>query len=500
MTREPALLWQHFEKICKIPHSSGNEGGLRAFVRAFAGANGFGYSEDSAGNCAVSVAGRGAGVDGPSVILQAHMDMVCVADEEQAGRAHDFARDPILTREAVWLDNGSPVDVLMATGTTLGADNGIGMAAALAAAIDPSVVDCPPLELLFTVEEETGLIGARKLDRSLLKGDLLMNLDSEALGEICVSCAGGREMVANWRVEREDPASGAMPVRVFLAGLPGGHSGVQIHERRGNAILMLLQEVQAAVEGADIRVAAFSGGSAGNVIPSQAEMVLWVSSTHRDALAAAFMDPAMKARLSAAVSVDGEEGITCGSEPVAPNSAARPILARQTRAILSAIAGLPNGPRVWSDVVPGLVETSNNVAIVEMSEDTVMLDCSTRSSRVGAIEQLQRGMRATLEASGAAVTVADGYPGWPADADNPLLTRAVRVFQAVLGHAPTVSAVHAGLECGVFKGLQPDLRMISFGPTIHGAHTVQERVVVDSIPPFYACLTSLLRDMIAVGG
>jgi dipeptidase D len=390
--------------------------------------------------------------------------------------------------------------MLMATGTTLGADNGIGVVAALAVAVDPAVTDCPPLELLFTVDEETGLTGARFVAPELLPTDLLINLDSEEIGEICISCAGGRDLTAEWPVRREAPSANEVPVRLTLSGLPGGHSGVQIHERRGNAIVMLLEALFSLANTASVpidqgRLASITGGTARNVIPSHAEIIGWVPVAAAEALVAWFQAPALKARIAAGIQQDEEDKITLGAEILARESALPPIDAAETLRILMAIAAIPNGVQHWSEVVPGLVETSNNVAVISTSEGAIRLQCSTRSSKVGAIEAFQSGVIASLEGSGATVTHSDGYPGWPADPNNPLLAQAQQTFARLLGHAPKLMAVHAGLECGVLKGKRPTLQMISFGPNIYGAHTVNERIALDSVPPFYACLTGLLSDL-----
>lgn len=489
ISTEATGVWKYFEELSRIPRGSTNEAGVRAWVRDFAATHGFEFKEDQAGNCLVAVPGRGAGAACAPVIIQSHMDMVCVKPE---GSAHDFTRDPIRLKVTQWEEKGKTVEVCMAEGTTLGADNGIGLTAAMAVAVDPEVKDCPPLELLFTMDEETGLTGARELDPALLRADLLLNLDTEELGDICVSCAGGRDLTAEWRVERSAPAVGEIPLALSLTGLPGGHSGVEIHRRNGNAIAMLLKEVLGETD--TLKLASFSGGSARNVIPSDAEIVVWVSEAQARALEAAFADPALTARTRAALS-ETAGPVAFQSERRTPEATLYPLAADRTRALLNAIAAVPHGVQRWSEVVPDLVETSNNVAVVQTTEQSVRLICSTRSSRDGAIDSFQEGVKQGLESSGATVVCGEGYPGWPADPDNPLLGKAESVFETVLGHRPNVMAVHAGLECGVFKGKRPTLQMISFGPDILGAHTIHERIVVASIAPFYRCLTSLLESL-----
>lgn len=489
---EAPLVWKYFEELSRIPRGSTNEAGVRAWVKEFAAAQGFEYKEDAAGNCLVGVPGRGKGVGAAPVIIQAHMDMVCVRAEEST---HDFTRDPILLKVSAWEENGKTVEVCTADGTTLGADNGIGLTAGMAVAVDPDVTDCPPLELLCTIDEETGLTGARDLDPALLRADLLLNLDTEELGDICVSCAGGRDMMADWNVQRDQPAAGEIPLALTLVGLPGGHSGVEIHKKHGNAIQMLLKEVTQRTGGA-FRLASFSGGSARNVIPSEAELVVWLAEAEAASLEKVFSDPAMA--LEAQTAADLTETINpinFRAERRDPAATLPPLSAEQTAQIIGAIGAVPHGVQAMSAMVPGLVETSNNVAVVRTTPESLHLVCSTRSSKDGAIMAFQEKVTEALEASGATVTHSDGYPGWPADPDNPLLGRAEQTFEAVLGHKPNVMAVHAGLECGVLKGKRSTLQMISFGPDIQGAHTIHERVVIASVAPFYQCLTSLLSTL-----
>ncbi len=492
ISTEAPWVWKYFEELSQIPRGSTNEAGVRAWVKDFAATHGFDYKEDATGNCLVVAPGRGKGVASKPVILQSHMDMVCVKAE---GSAHDFTRDPIRLRVADWEENGQTIPMCMGDGTTLGADNGIGLTAAMAVAVDPEVMDCPPLDLLFTMDEETGLTGARELDPALLRSDLLLNLDTEELGDICVSCAGGRDMTAEWTVQRAEPAAGEIPLRLSLTGLPGGHSGVEIHGQNGNSIQMLLKEALAAEKGSyGLKLASLSGGSARNVIPSEAEIVVWVSEALAEALENVFADPALAERTNASLR-ETAGPVHFRSERCRAETTLRPISADQTQILLQAILATPHGVQKWSEVVPDLVETSNNVAVVETTEQSVRLICSTRSSQDGAIVAFQEESRRQLESSGASVVCSFGYPGWPADPDNPLLGKAESVFAAVLGHPPNVMAVHAGLECGVFKGKRSTLQMISFGPDIQGAHTIQERVVIASIAPFYRCLTSLLASL-----
>lgn len=488
---EPTLLFERFEEICQVPRESGNETGMQRYLEKFAVQHGFTSTADATGNLVIQVPARGAGDGKSHLVLQSHTDMVCVRGP---GSSHDFATDPIQTRTEQRIEEGVLLDVLIANNTTLGADNGLGVAAALAAATDPEILDCPPLELLFTVDEERGLTGAATIDPSMLAGRYLINMDSEELGDICISCAGGRDMTAVWPIGRGDAAGGTEPVSVSLTGLPGGHSGVQINEGRGNAIATLIAELLTVLNGADFGLASVSGGSKRNVIPSTAEITVWVGAGVSEALHAHFNAPETLERLRSGVRVGSEKMLLSSSSP-ANKLAPAPVSGAVSRTILEAIAAIPWGPQRMSDLVPGLVETSNNVAVISTTESEITLCCSTRSSREGAIAAFQDRQAQALSASGARVGFSDGYPGWEADTENPLLKQAAQTFTRVLGAAPKISAVHAGLECGVIKGIIPEMRMISFGPDIRDAHTILERVLLKSVPPFYKCLTELLKDL-----
>ena len=488
---KPELLFDRFREISTVPRESGNEAGMTAYLRAFAAEHGLECRNDAIGNTVIAVPGRGKGVGADTIILQSHTDMVCV---KAPGSAHNFLTDGIQLRVEQREEHGKVQDVLLGTDTTLGADNGMGVAAALAAGLDPAIENCPPLELLFTIDEERGLTGAAQLDPSIITGTYLINMDSEELGEICISCAGGRDMTSVWPLVRSAASGGWKPITVSLTGLPGGHSGVQINEGRGNAIAMLLGAISDAAGTDEIRVSNITGGSKRNVIPSTCEVTLWADAPVADRIATELGSAAQLEAFKSALCIGAELVKVRVSDPE-PAVAGEPIGAAETRAVFAAILAVPWGPQTMSEAVPGLVETSNNVAVISTTQGAITLSCSTRSSAAGAIEAFQDIHRPALQATGADVTHSDGYPGWEADRENPLLKTAERVFEGVLGTSPKITAIHAGLECGVLKGIVPRLRMISFGPDIRDAHTILERVLLSSVPTFYACLTALLEEM-----
>jgi len=490
---EPKLLFERFEEICKVPRESGNEIGMQRYLEQFAAAHGLHAAADATGNVVIQVPARGTGAGKPPVILQSHTDMVCVKTPDST---HDFTKDPIQLHTEERDEHGDGVlqPVLMANRTTLGADNGLGVAAALAAATDIDITDAPPLELLFTVDEERGLTGAATLNPDLLMGSRLINMDSEELGEICISCAGGRDLTAQWSVDRIVGDSDKAALTVSLTGLPGGHSGVQINEGRGNAIQLLIAELLSQLNGESFGLVSIMGGSKRNVIPSTAEITLLVDAGSYDRLYAGLSSAATLQRIAAQVQV-GAELIELRVTKSDVEAGQQPISDSQSLEIVNAIVALPWGPQSMSPHVPGLVETSNNVAVISTTESEITLCCSTRSSRQAAIAEFQWSITPPLVASGAIVSHSDGYPGWEADPDNPLRKQAEETFTRVLGFAPKITAIHAGLECGVLKGIMPQLKMISFGPSILDAHTALERVLLNTVPPFYACLKELLQDL-----
>ena len=490
---EPKLLFERFAEICKVPRESGNEKGMQRYLEQFAAARGFESQVDLTGNLVIRVPARGAGAGKSPIVLQSHTDMVCV---KGPGSTHDFAKDPIQTRVESREDHDVVQDVLVANNTTLGADNGMGVAASLAAATDPKITDCPSLELLFTVDEERGLTGASTLDPSMLSGRYMINMDSEELGEICISCAGGRDLTAVWSIERNGVTASRVPVTVSLTGFPGGHSGVQINEGRGNAIAMLVNALLFVLGKSRFGLADITGGSKLNVIPSTAAITVWVEPNDADETVKLLQMPEARQKIRELIAV-GADKVEVGAEIANPSPSRAPLSDAQSAAILRTIARIPWGPQKMSETVPGLVETSNNVAVISTTEKEITLCCSTRSSRDGSIAFFQALQTPPLERSGARVSHSDGYPGWEADPENPLLKQAEITFTKVFGKPPKITAVHAGLECGVIKGIIPDMRMISFGPDILDAHTILERVLLNSVPPFYKCLTSLLHDLCA---
>lgn len=479
---EPRALWSHFDRLLAIPRASGNEDGARRYVLDVAARAGCEASRDEAGNVVVRKPASGGAAGARTVILQSHLDMV---PEKRPDVTHDFARDPIAPRREG--------DHLYATGTTLGADNGIGVATMLAV-LEATDVTHPPLELLFTVDEERGLKGAARLDPALLTGRTLLNLDSEEDGFLYVGCAGGGDSVLSLPAVTEPVPPGHVALRIVARGFRGGHSGMDIVLQRANAILALARVLRAAgaAAGGAWRLGELTGGGARNAIPRDAAATVTVASGRQDAFARGLEDEYAKVRAEYR-GVDPDAAIT--AEPVSMPPAVWSEAAGAT--LLRLLLALPNGVLAMSFDLPGLVETSSNVAVVRGADGGVEVVTSQRSSVASALAATRDRVRAVAELAGAAVAQPPAYPGWRPDMASPLLAMMRQLHREVLGAAPEVRAVHAGLECGVIGEKVPGADMISFGPQIESPHSPDERVHIPSVARFYGLLTAALGRLAA---
>jgi dipeptidase D len=474
---EPAPVWKHFADLAKIPRCSKHEEAAAAFVIGHAKRLGLEYRQDATGNVVVrKPASRGReGV--PSVCLQGHLDMVC---EKRPELKHDFGKDPIrLVREG---------DILRADGTTLGADNGIAVATHLAL-MEDSALEHGPLEFLFTVDEETGLTGANGLDGSLLASRTLINLDSEEEGSLFVGCSGGRDSTGAWPLEREAAPAGSVAIEVKVGGLRGGHSGLDIDKGRGNAVKILARAVGRLVPFGG-RVARMDGGNKRNAIPRDATALVMVSRARADqALAAvAAFAPVARAELSTA-----EPGLSV-TAAVAKVRGVRVWKRTLQKRVLRVLAGLPHGVIKMSADIPGLVETSTNLAAIATGTRHITVSTSQRSSVQSEIEEVVDGVRAVFELGGAEVTGSDGYPGWKPNLASPVLKHAIATYRKLHGREPEVKAIHAGLECGIIGEKVPGMDMVSFGPTLEAVHSPDEKIHIGSVKKYWDYLVALLRD------
>ena len=476
-TLEPQALWKHFDRLLTIPRGSKEEDEARAYVTGRADALGLEYDVDDTGNVVVRKGGTPGHEDAPITILQGHLDMV---NEKNSDVEHDFSKDPIQPER-----DG---DYLMAKGTTLGSDNGIGVAAMLAL-MESDDVAHGPLELLFTVDEETGLTGAGGLDGSMLQGRRLLNLDSEEEGTVTVGCAGGGDDSLTLPLETEAVPDGSVALRLRVHGMRGGHSGIDIHLQRANAVKVLGRIVHAAAA-TPLRLAAFRGGNKHNAIPREADAVVVVPADDRDTVAGA-LDEEFAAAKAEHRTTDPDMSLSVEDADV-PDRAWTP---DTTHTAFALIEALPHGVIMMSPDIPGLVETSTNLATVVMEDDAMVIGTSSRSSVASALTALRRRIRATGVLAGAEVEAHGGYPGWEPDLDSALLATFKEVHARVVGSEPEVMAIHAGLECGIIGEKVPGMDMISFGPTIENPHSPDERVHIASVERFHDLLTTLLEEL-----
>ena len=472
---EPAHLWEHFYRLTQIPRPSKEEEAARGYVIAQAEQCGHPWRLDGAGNLVVAVAASVGRENRPVVIIQNHLDMVTV---KTGDKEHDFHTQPLTLQVADgWLS---------ADRTTLGADNGVGCAAALALMTDPRVVR-PPLELLFTVDEETGLGGALNLDAGLLSGTLMLNLDTEDWHELYIGCAGG----GGWELTRSF-ATAAAPEgseywQLKLQGLAGGHSGIQIHEQLGNAIKLLGQCLH-GIEG--VRLQHFNAGVAHNVIPREGE-VGFACPPGAGARLRGRLEALREQWLSYLPAAD--RAVALSLETAAP---ATVLGEADSRSVLDLVAALPHGAQAYNLAQPAdLVDLSVNLAVLRLAAGALFVESSFRFFNEEQSVPLQQALMAVAGAFGMAVQPVVGYPGWQPDFDSPLLRQAGALHERLFGELPAVKAIHAGLECGILKSKKPDMDILSFGPTIRGAHSPTERLQIDTVAPFWQFLTALLAEL-----
>jgi len=411
-------------------------------------------------------------------VLQGHMDMVC---EKEQGSAHDFTKDPI--------EHVIDGDWLTAKGTSLGADNGIALAYGLAIAGRRDLAH-PPLELLFTVDEETGLNGAKALEPDFIKGRILLNLDSEDEGVFTIGCAGGRDTILTCNPERSRVDTGSIGMEISVGGLAGGHSGAEIHKHRANALKLLARLLSGIIAESGARLSAISGGSARNAIPRDAKAVL-VAAKGREEAIVEFV------RAQAAVFdmeyASAGEKIEVGTKRV-PLAESTAFTSDFTSALVRLLRVLPTGPREFSVVMPDLVETSSNLAIVHESEGSIVISTSQRSSLDSRLDEIAGDVEIAGHLAGAEIRSENSYPAWPPSTVSPLLERSLSVYRRLFSNDAKVEAIHAGLECAVIGSIYGGMDMISFGPTIRHPHSPNERVNLPSVGKTWRFLLGLLES------
>lgn len=474
---EPKGLWKHFDKICSIPHPSKHEEKIVAALVEFAKENNIEYKLDEVGNVIMRKPATKGMENRKGVILQAHCDMV---PQKNNDTKHDFLTDAILPRiEGEWVK---------ATGTTLGADNGIGVAAALAVLEDKNLVH-GPVEALITIDEETGMTGAFGLKAGELNGDILLNLDSETEGELYVGCAGGIDATITFDYKEEAFDSAYKAFALSIKGLKGGHSGMDIILQRGNANKILFRILK-ALEKVEVRVCDINGGSLRNAIPREAFCTI--------ALPAAKVEEAKQILADLTEIIKNELSAVEPEILIALEETANPesfIDSCTMARVIRAIYACPNGIYRMSDSMENLVETSSNLAIVK-SENGVIKACALlRSSVDTAKEDFAEMMASVIELAGGEIEFTGGYPGWKPNMQSPILSTMQTTYNKLYGKTPKVMAIHAGLECGLLGGVYKNWDMISFGPTIQNPHSPDERVNIPSVSLFWNYLVETLKNV-----
>jgi dipeptidase D len=475
----PAHVWDHFYAISQIPRPSAQEEAIRDHIIGLASERDLKTRTDDAGNLVVYVPASKGHEDAPVVAIQNHLDMVTVKTAETQ---HDFTRDPLtLQVDGEWLK---------ATGTTLGADNGIGVAAALAVMTDETVVH-PPLELLFTTEEETGLYGASGLDASMLSATRMLNLDTEDWGEIYIGCAGGYGYEASRQVMLKLPQPGLKPWRLHLKGLSGGHSGVQIHEQLGNANKLLVEVLN---EASDLtwQLSSFRGGVAHNVIAREASAVVAIDESQLDQWTS-LMNEAKRRWLSFLPEAD--HGVEWVFEE-APQDELMVLTAADTESFLSLVSVMPHGAQSYNLQQPAdLVDLSCNLAVVNIDGGEVKILTSLRFFNEQQTTGLKQHMESVFKAFHLAYKCILDYPGWNPNFDSALVARTKVIMEKITSEHAELKAIHAGLECGILLSKKPDMDVVSFGPTIRGAHSPSERLQIATVEPFWECVKALLGEL-----
>ena len=472
---QPSAVWNYFSEIVAIPRPSHHEERIRKYIVEFAEKHNLEHCVDEANNVYVRKPATPGMENRKGVILQAHLDMV---PQKNNDKTFDFENDPI----EAYVDG----EWVTADGTTLGADNGIGAAAILAVLADRTAPH-GEIEALFTATEETGMDGAFGLKGGLLKGDILLNLDSETEGELYVGCAGGLDLNATFGYKAvAAPAAGYKAVTLTVKGLKGGHSGIQIGYQRGNANRLLFRLLNSTKQ--EWLLAAIDGGGLRNAIPREAVATLLVKDAEAFAAEVAEYEKTVIAEFAGI-----EEAISIKAEAAA-EVPATVIPAEVATRLAKAVVGLPDGVIRMSVAMEGLVQTSTNLARVVSDGSTVKMQCLLRSSMNSEKRALAEAMSAVLELAGAKVELSGAYDGWNPDMSSPALHAMKASYRALFGNEPSVTAIHAGLECGIIGGTYPNLDMISFGPTICYPHSPDEKVEIASVGKFYAFLLDTLKN------
>jgi len=474
----PTAIWHYFQEILKIPRPSDHEEKIRAYLIEFAESRNLYHKTDASGNLVIRKNAHPGMESAPAVCLQSHLDMVC---EKNSDVEFNFFQDEISgIIDGEWVK---------AQGTTLGADDGIGIAAQLAI-LDSADIIHGPLECLFTVAEETGLTGAFGLETGFLKSDILLNLDSEDEGEIFIGCAGGIDLTAWLDYSKEEVPAGYRGLELMVKGLKGGHSGDDIHKGLGNANKLLNRFLWEYSDDLELRIHSFDGGNLRNALAREAQVIAAAPQDKVEMIRKAFANFASVISKEFSITEPDLE-LTFAECPLPPW-----VIDEDSHCnLLNSLYGCPHGVYAWSHAIPGLVETSTNLAAVKMEGDRIKITTSQRSSVASAKMDISQMVESVFLMAGAETERSTGYPGWNPNPDSPVLEITRKAYVELFGDEPKVKAIHAGLECGLFLEKYPNLDMVSFGPTIKGAHSPDERLLIPSVEKFWLLLTEVLKKI-----
>jgi len=475
---EPKALWQNFYSLTQIPRPSHKKDEIGAFLENFGKSLGLETLRDEIGNVLVRKPATPGMEDRKAVILQAHMDMV---PQKNSHIPHDFQKDPI----DAYIDG----EWVTARETTLGADNGIGLAAAMTVMQSKDLIH-PAIEMFITVDEETGMFGAFGLQPNFLKGDILMNMDSEDEGELYVGCAGGIDGDITFRYKEVEVEEGDVALKVSLTGLKGGHSGVDINLQRGNANKLMFRFLKDAVADYEVRLASIDGGSLRNAIPREAFAVVTVPTEGVDDLID-FVKEYEELFIEEFKSVEDQIAFTV--EQVDLPTGLIPEEVQDD--LINGVTACPNGVLRFIPELPTVVETSNNLAIIKSDGNSIILRTLIRSSVESRKEELASMVESVFLLAGAKVDLVGGYPGWKPNLDSPILKQMTKVYEDKFGKTPKVMIIHAGLECGIIGTHYPNMDMISFGPTIRYPHSPAEKVNIATVVKFWDYLLATLENI-----
>jgi len=475
---EPKLLWKYFDEVRKIPRCSKHEEKIREFLISFAKDQKLDLKTDKSGNVVITKPASKGMENKPIVILQSHMDMVC---EKNSDVKHDFTKDPIKLK--------LKGDILTAEGTTLGADDGIGVATSLAILEDRSLKH-GSIEALFTVDEETGLTGAFALESDMLSGKIMLNIDSEDFGVVTVGCAGGGDTKIKLPLKKDTPKKDMIGFHIKISGLRGGHSGVDIHEQRANAIKLLARLLWNTSQNHEFCLFDIKGGDKHNAIPRESYAKICISSEDKDEFISDIKTQE-KAIYEEYKPIDPKFKVNIES-----TNKSNSVLSNESqKKLINLLHSLPHGIDKMSYDIPDLVETSTNLATVNIDGNNALISLSSRSSIMSSLQDFRDRIKAIADLSGAEVSENTPYPGWKPNLDSKLLALSKKIFKDMYGKDPKVEAIHAGLECGIIGEKFPGMDMISIGPTIKYPHSPEEQVEISTVKKYYDYVLKILQNV-----